>query len=107
MLSQCFIHHNFKSNYFYLDSGANFSSTFDSTIINKLTKCRRDEVITAMTNGGTATFEQRGKMKLLPGIMTYYNPRMVATIISLTDLNEMNRSFYGTTAVFEILSWLF
>ena len=66
MLSQRHCHHDFNPNYFYLDSGANFSSTFDTTIIDNLSTCSKNNSITAMTNGGTIHFNQHRTLKLIP-----------------------------------------
>ena len=93
MLSQHHCHHDFNPNYFYLDSGANFSSTFDTTIIDNLSTCSKNDSITAMTNGGTICFNQHRTLKLIPEVNIYYNQHSVATVLALQDLELIPRSF--------------
>eukprot|EP00957_Ditylum_brightwellii_P038320 2896976-Ditylum_brightwellii.AAC.1 len=58
---------------------ANFSSTLDSTLIDNLDKCRRDDIITSLTNGGSITFDKYSRFKSIPDVTIYYNPTSVAT----------------------------
>ena len=85
--------HNFDPNHYYIDSGANFSSSFDSNILHSIRRTRDHEQITALTNGGIVEFKKLGSLKLLPSVRVYYNETSVATILALKDLVDVPEAF--------------
>ena len=93
ILSQHRRNHNFDPNNYYIDSGANFSSTFDSNILKFLQHTREHDTITAMTNGGSITFNEYGCLKLLPSVRVYLNRNSAATILALKDLTDIPEAF--------------